>query len=61
MWVKFDGICLKQEKVALTHKQVVNIYIVFVKYLSPFIVGKEFMLWHSLSGAVTLTTNPDPD
>ena len=43
MWVKFDGSCLKQEKVAFTHKQVVNIYIVFVKHLSPFIIGKDFV------------------
>ena len=27
--VKFDGNCLKQSKVTLTHKQVVNTYIVY--------------------------------
>ena len=28
--VQFDGSCLKQEKEALTHKQIVNIYIHYV-------------------------------
>ena len=28
-WVKFDGSCLKQDKVTFTHKQVVNICIIY--------------------------------
>ena len=38
--VKFDGNCLKQEKVPFTHKQVVIIYIVYEINLWPFIVGQ---------------------
>ena len=40
--VKFDGSCLKQEKVTFTHKQEVNIYIVYKINLWPFNVGKDF-------------------
>ena len=61
IWVKFDRSCLKQEKVTLAHKQMVNIYIVFVINLWPLNVGKDFLLANSLFGAINLTTNPDPD
>ena len=55
--VKCDGNCLKQGKAIFTHKQVVNIYIVFDINLWPSNIGKDF----SLFGAVKLTTNADPD
>ena len=46
--VKFDGSCLKQEKVTFTHKEVDNIYIVYEINLQPFTwdagstLGKSF-------------------
>ena len=46
--VKFNGTCLKQDKVTFTHKQVANIYIVYVIDLWPFIVGKDFVFYLEL-------------
>ena len=45
---KFNGTCLKQDKVTFTHKQVPNIYIVYVIDLWPFIVGKDFVFYLEL-------------
>ena len=59
--VKFDRSCLKQDKVTFTHKQVVNIYIIYEIKLWQFNVGKDFELKDSLFGAVKLTKNADPD
>ena len=59
--VKFDGSCLKQDKVTFTHKQVVLIYTVYEMYLWPFTVGKDFTLVNSLFGTVKLTKNTDFD
>ena len=42
--VKFDESCLKQEKLAFTHKNVVNIHIVYEIYLCPFNVSRNFVL-----------------
>ena len=39
----------------------VNIYIVNEIHMSPFSVGKDFLLGNSLFGAVKLTKNADPD
>ena len=58
---KFDGNCLKQEKLTFTHNQVVNIYIVYEKNLWSFTVGQDLTQINSLLGAVKLTTNADPD
>ena len=58
---KFDGNCLKQDKVTFTHKQVVDIYIVYEINLWPFTVGQYFTLINSLFGAVKLIKNADPD
>ena len=52
LWVKVDGSCLKQAKVAFTQKQVVNIYIFYGINLWPFNVSKNFALGNSLFGAV---------
>ena len=41
---KFNGSCLKQEKTTFTHKQVVNIYIVYKMNLWPFTFGQDFKL-----------------
>ena len=40
--VKFNGSCLKQEKITFTHKQEVNIYIVCKMNLWPFTLGQDF-------------------
>ena len=60
MQVKFDGNCLKQEKVASTHKQVANIYIFYEINLWPFNVGQDLTLVNCLCGAVKFTKNNDP-
>ena len=43
-WVTFVGGCLKQEKVAITQKQVVNIYTVYGINLWLYTVGQDFAL-----------------
>ena len=59
--VKFDESCLKQEKVTLTHKQKVSIYVVYeinyghIMSVINFILGKSFFV------AVKLTKNAYPD
>ena len=40
--IKLDESCLKQDKLTFTHKQMVNIYIVYEINLWPLIVGKDF-------------------
>ena len=45
--VEFDVSCLKQEKVTLKHKQVVNIFIVYKIGSWPSTVGQYFMLGNS--------------
>ena len=42
MRIKLDESCLKQDKLTFTHKQMVNIYIVYEINLWPLIVGKDF-------------------
>ena len=59
--IKFDGHCLKQDKVTFTHGKVVNICIVYEINLWPFMQHSDFMLENSLFGAVKLTKNADPD
>ena len=39
MLIEFDGNCLKQEKLTFTHKEVVNIYIVYEINFWPVTVG----------------------
>ena len=51
--VKFDGSCLKQDKIIFTHKQVVNIYLVYKRST----VGQDFTLGNSLFGDVKLSKN----
>ena len=58
--VKFNGNCLKQDKIIYTHGKVVSIYIVYeiVSYIS----GDDLpTLENCLFGAVTLTKNADID
>ena len=59
--IKFDGSCLKQEKVTFTHKKVVNIYIAHEINLCSCNVVKDFPLGNSLFGAVKLTKYADSD
>ena len=42
--VQFDGHCLKQHKVTFTHKQVVNIYIVYNINLCSYKQSNDFTL-----------------
>ena len=55
--IKFDGSCLKQEKVTFYDIKVVNIYIVYEMNLCLLAVGKDFALGNSLLGPVKLTKN----
>ena len=59
--VKFDGSCLKQDKVRFTHKKVVNIFIALKINVWLFSVGKGFALGKCLFGTVKLTKIVNPD
>ena len=59
--VKFDGSCLKQEKLTFTHKTIINFYIVYEINLRPLNLDSKFALLNFLFDAVTLTKNADPD
>ena len=52
--VKFDGSCLKQDKVTFTPKVVLNVGIVYEINLRPYDVGKDFAFRNSLFGAVNM-------
>ena len=59
--VILDGSCLKKEKLAFTHKQVVNIYIVYEINLWSHTQSADFTLGNSLFGAFKWTKNADPN
>ena len=60
MRVKFNGNCLKQDKITYTHGKVVNIYIVYEIF--SYSSGDNYPTLEScLFGAVTLTKNADID
>ena len=59
--VKFNGQCLKQDKVTFSHGKVVNIYIVYEINLWPFKQSDDPLLEYSLLGAVKLVKNVDID
>ena len=59
--VKFDGGCLKQEKITLTHGKTVNIYIVYELIFSTRGYDDYTTLENCLFGAVKLTKNVDID
>ena len=59
--VKFDGQCLKQDKVTFTHKKVVNIYPLYKINLWSFRRDDDFTLGNGLFGAVKVTKNDDKD
>ena len=60
-WVKFNGSCLKQEKVTFTYKKVVNIYIVYEINVWSYTQGVSFSFWNPLFGAAKLIKNGDLD
>ena len=61
IWLKFDGNCLKKEKIAYIHEKVVNIYIVYKINLWTYSPATKFTLGNSLFGAVKLTKYADPN
>ena len=58
--VKFNGDCLKQEKITFNHGKIVNIYIVYEIERSVNISSYP-TLENCLFGAVKLTKHPDID
>ena len=59
--VKFDGSCLKQDKVTFTPKAILNFYFVSEVILWPYYVVTDFPLENSLFRAFKLIKNADPD
>ena len=60
--VKFDGSCLKQDKVTFNHGKVVSIYIVYEITKVVDLSGNNCpTIENTFSGAVTLTKNADID
>ena len=58
--VKFNGSCLKQDKITYAHKTIVNIYIVY-EINKNYNIGSYPTLENCLFGAVSLTKHPDLD
>ena len=59
--IKLDDQCLKQDKVTFTHKNIMNIYIVFGIHLWSYEQMDGSAYENSLLEAVTLTKNVDFD
>ena len=57
--VKFDGSCLKQEKVTFTHKEVDNIYIVYEINFAAIYMGCWFYVRKIFFWNCKLTKNTD--
>ena len=57
--VKFDGDCLKQDKVTYGHGPIINIYNVYELY--GFLINSTATLENCFFGAVTLTKNANID
>ena len=58
--VKFNGSCLKQDKITYTHGRIVNIYIVY-EISKNYNISSYSTLENCLFGAVSLTKNADID
>ena len=58
--VEFNGSCLKQDSVTFSHKEVVNIYIVY-EISKTFNISDDPTLENCWFGAVSLTKNADID
>ena len=59
--VKFDGVCLKQDKVTFTPKAALNFYIIYEVNLWPLNLDSKFAYLNSLFSAVKFTKNADLD
>ena len=59
--VRFSGSCLKQDKIAYTHRKIVSIYIVFEINKKDNTIISDPTLESCLFGAVTLTKNVNID
>ena len=59
MYVKFNGSCLKQDKITLNHRKIVNIYTVYD--LKSTLNNFDLTLQNCLFGAVKFTKNSDID
>ena len=57
--VKVDGGCLKQDKIAFTHRKIVNIYIVYEINLWNYVYSDDPTRGNSLFGAVGLVKISD--
>ena len=55
IWAKFDGSCLKQDKLTFNHKTVSNTYILYKINLWSFKQNADFMLGNYFCGAGKLT------
>ena len=58
--VKFNGSCLKQDKIACAHKTIVNIYVVF-EISKNFDISSYPTFENCLFGAVSLNKHNDID
>ena len=58
MYVKFNGSCLKQDKMTFNHWRIVNIYIVY-DLKSPVVYDENINFEICLFGAVKSTKNLD--
>ena len=56
--LKFNGSCLKQNKLTYTHRTIANMYIVY-EIIASSSNNNDPRLGHSLFGAVKLTKNAD--
>ena len=59
--VKFDGSCLKQDKITFTHEKPVNIYIVYELNLWNYVDSSDLTLGNSLISSIKLVKNADID
>ena len=57
--LKFDGSCLKEDKIIFTYEKAVNIYIVYEINLWNYVDSSDLILGKSLSGAVKVVQNAD--
>ena len=58
MYVKFNGSCLKQDKITFNHGKIVNMYIVY-DLQSTLYYDADITLENCLFGAVKITKNAD--
>ena len=59
--VKFNGSCVKQDKITFSHEKTVNIYIVYKIYLWNYVDSSDPTLVNFVFGVVNLVKNPEID